>query len=398
MKLFPRTYRYRLNPTTAQRTIFTHWLDLLLKQYNDRVEERLNWWEAIRLTPLNLDPQEVVALSKQHFKQQRENLPRTKSLFPEYRAIHSQVLQNCIERVHHSVHRYIAPDRKDHVSGKPKTQTKETYQSFEYPQVNPDWVQRHHIWLPKIGRVETVFHRPFPKNSILKTAEIKREEGHWYVHFTVQVQGNENFAVTPTAKNTIGIDLGIRNFLVTSDGIDLREVKEWERCKKELYQKLDKHEKYRERHQQGSKEHKLADRRIAKLRQRIVNQRQDFHHKIANELLERGYSFIACESLNIKRMKTESPWFRPAIQSAGWGSFLLILKSKAEERGLNVIPVNPSRTSQTCSRCNAKFPKSEHKKELQSCAMCGLSIHRDLNAALNVKKRAVGITSEGFLP
>ena len=95
-------YQYRLRLTSSQVALMDQWLDLLRKQYNYRLAERFAWWEHnrcdINACPLVCHLPQLK--DKPDFYSQKRDLVKTKALFPQYRAVHSQVLQNCIERVH----------------------------------------------------------------------------------------------------------------------------------------------------------------------------------------------------------------------------------------------------------------------------------------------------------
>jgi IS605 OrfB family transposase len=131
---------------------------------------------------------------------------------------------------------------------------------------------------------------------------------------------------------------------------------------------------------------KKAIKRVAKAHLKVSNQRKDFHYKTAQKILSQG-KHVAHEKLNIKGL-TKSRLAK-SVNDAGWGQFLQILSIKAEKAGLLAIAVNPNGTSQDCSNCGHTV-KKQLSDRWHSCHNCGCSLDRDHNAAINIKRRAVG--------
>ncbi|HEY9641380.1 MAG TPA: transposase, partial [Coleofasciculaceae cyanobacterium] len=119
---------------------------------------------------------------------------------------------------------------------------------------------------------------------------------------------------------------------------------------------------------------------------KVANQRKDFHYKTAKKLLNPGKN-IGHEALNIKGIARTR--MAKSTHDAGWGQFLSILSVKAVNAGLMTIAVNPNGTTQNCSGCGQKVPKTIQDR-WHSCPHCGLELDRDHNAAINIKNRAVG--------
>jgi putative transposase len=167
------------------------WLELLRKQYNYRLAERFNWWEQnrcdINACPLICHLPELK--DRPDFYSQKRDLVKTKALFPEYRAVHSQVLQNCIERVHKAFDRWLKGDRNGKRVGRPRFKGVGRYRSFTFPQMKQDCLQGKFIHLPKIGAVKLIRHRPLPDGFVIKTATITRKADGWYVNYSQLKQG-----------------------------------------------------------------------------------------------------------------------------------------------------------------------------------------------------------------
>ena len=137
----------------------------------------------------------------------------------------------------------------------------------------------------------------------------------------------------------------------------------------------------------GSKNRRRASLLVAKAHRRIRNKRANFHHQEARTIIDR-HGAIAIEGLRIKNM-VRNPCLSKSISDAGWTQFLTILTHKAAEAGVVVVVVNPAGTSQVCSGCGRVVPKTLSDR-WHTCPYedCGLSLHRDHNAARNILNRA----------
>lgn len=140
------------------------------------------------------------------------------------------------------------------------------------------------------------------------------------------------------------------------------------------------------RRKKGSNRRKKTIKQVAKQHKKITDKRKDFHFKAAGDLLKK-YDVIVHEDLNVKGLSRSM--LAKSVHDAGWGIFLSILTTKAENAGLLVIAVNPSGTSQDCSSCGVKVPKKLHER-WHDCPNCKCSLDRDHNAAVNILNRADG--------
>ncbi|GGA08041.1 RNA-guided endonuclease TnpB family protein [Okeania sp. KiyG1] len=379
-------YQYKLRPNKEQLATIEMWLALLRRQYNYRLGERFSWWSENRC-PVNACPLVMpIPQLRDHpdYYSQKKDLVNTKDKFPEYKLIHSQVLQDCIKRVKLAFDRWLKTDKKGTRLGKPRFKGIGRYRSFTYPQIKQNCIEGNKINLPKIGNIKLIQHRPLPDGFQIKTVTISRKADGYYITLSLEDKSVPAFTnkVEPTLKNTLGIDMGLKEFLVTSEGESIpipQYYRSYQKRLKTLQKRLSRKKK-------GSKRWLKAVKAVAKQHKKVGDKRKDFHFKTANELLSKA-DIIAHENLNIKGLaKTH---LSKSINDAGWGKFLSILTVKAENAGQKTIAVNPKNTSQDCSNCGEKVPK-ELNIRTHYCPHCGIAIDRDLNAAINIKNRAVG--------
>ncbi len=379
-------YQYRLRPTSSQVALMGEWLELLRKQYNYRLAERFRWWEQNRcdIHACSLTVCHLPELKEQPdlYSQQRD-LPNTKALFPEYREIYSQVLQDCIRRVQRAFDRWIKGDSNGKRAGRPRFKGAGRYRSFTFPQMKQDCIRGKFIHLPKIEPIKFIQHRPLPEGFVIKTATITRKADGWYVTLSLQDSSvPELNPDPPTLENTVGIDVGLNSFLVTDEG----EVIEVPQYYRKAQKRLKRLQRSVSRKKKGSNRYKKAVKRLSKAHQKVANQRRDFHHKVAHWLLRKG-KHVAHEALNIKGLARTR--LAKSVHDAGWKQFLQILAVKAERAGLLTMAVNPNGTSQECSGCGQVVPKKLHER-WHDCPYCRLSLSRDHNSARVIKYRAVG--------
>ncbi|NEP33380.1 MULTISPECIES: RNA-guided endonuclease TnpB family protein [Moorena] len=379
-------YQYRLRLTRQQQVTIDQWLDICRRQYNYRLAERFNWWEQnrcdINACPLVCHLPELK--DRPDFYAQKRDLVNSKKLFPEYKDLPSHTLQDVIARVKKTFDRWLQGDCNGKRSGKPRFKGVGRYRSIAFPDpIKPEHIDGRLIQLPKIGKLKMILHRPLPDGFKVKTATITKKADGYYI--TLSLQDSSVPVLTPDAPsldNTIGIDMGLKEFLVDDSGAYEpipQHYRKAERCLKRLQRSLSRKKK-------GSNRRKKAIKRVAKAHLKVSNQRKDFHYKTAKKLLSQGKN-LAHEKLNIKGLAKSR--LAKSVTDAGWGQFLQILSIKAERAGLLAIAVNPNGTSQNCSECGAKVPKTLSDR-LHNCSECGLTIDRDHNAAINIKYLAVG--------
>jgi putative transposase len=378
-------YQYRLRPTAAQIQDLNHWLDMLRSQYNWLLAERFDWWELNRC-PVNACPltSSITPPKEQpNYYSQKRSLVTLKKERSWYKGIHSQVLQDMVKRVGLAFDRYLKGDSKGKRSGKPRFKGKGRYHSFIYTQAENDWIVGNRVNLPKLGTIKFIQHRPLPEGFDIKTACISKKADDWYITFSLVDESVPTINPDIDVEKSVGIDLGLKDFLVTGDGLHVPIPQYYRRATKRLAKEQ---RKLAHKKNKASKRRAKQVRKVAKLHAKIARQRKEFHHKTA-VLLLRKYEVIAHENLNIKGLARTR--LAKSVHDAGWGTFITILAIKAGKAGCLTIGVNPSGTTQMCSDCDAYVPKTLSDR-WHSCPYCGLELDRDENSGRNALKKAEG--------
>ena len=209
------------------------------------------------------------------------------------------------------------------------------------------------------------------------TVTVSRDPcGRWYVSFTVDTADPEQL---PAAGSAVGVDLGIKDFAVTSDGDKIPNPRQLERKARNLA----RYQRRLSRCQKGSENRAKAKAKVARAHRKVRAARTDFLHKISTRLV-RAHDVIAIEDLAVKNMVLNHALAK-AVSDCGWGTFRRMLQYKAASAGRAVIVIDrwyPS--SKTCSACGHLLSSLSLSARHWTCPACGTRHDRDVNAAKNI--------------
>lgn len=352
-----RAYKFRLYPTKAQaKEMQTHlWLSKNL--WNDMLELTKQMYADFERFP------SMNALNE---------LAKTSSIY-------SQTSQDIFRRLKKAIGNMCAKRKKGLIAGFPRFKGMDRIKSITYPQSGFS-LNKKKLKVTPFGEINIKKHREV--EGKIKTLTLKKEADKWYAILTV-----ESIPPIPKENNgtAIGIDFGLMTFAVLSNGENIRKPKHMN-----IYEdKLAHVQRRLSKKKLRSRNRKKAKLKVCKIHSKVADTRKDWLHKTANSLVSQ-YSCIALEDLNVQGIAEEHG---KGISDAGWSIFTNIISYKAEEAGCEVVFVNPKNTSKDCSRCGICVQK-ELRERQHNCPSCGLSMDRDLNAAINILKRATDGQSE----
>ncbi len=315
--------------------------------------------------------------------QQLMFLPELKLEKPELNQVHSQVLQNIIDRLDKAFQGFFRRCKTGEKPGFPRFRGMHRYNSFCYPQSGFIVVGKE-LKLSKIGSIRIKMHRPL--EGAIKTCTLRRNpSGTWDVTLSCEV----DVQPLPIQEDAVGIDVGVSTFAVFSDGKEIKKPRFFQKEQKTLA----KAQKKLSKQAKGTQERRKQTKVVAKIHERISNRRKDFCHQETRKIINQ-YQYICIEDLNIKKMM-EGSSLAKSITDASWNQFRQYLTYKAEEAGRKLGLVNPAYTSQTCSQC--KFIEAKKLSERKhSCTKCRYKSTRDFNAAQNIL--ALGLDGLGAIP
>ncbi len=348
-----------------------HTIETTRHLWNDALAHRKERWESERKST--------------SYDMQASILTLEREGNTELCGLHSQVGQDVLRRLDKAFRSFFA-----HRARHPKFKKRSSTGSFTYPQAyngsaKPD-VRRRRLYISKIGNVKAVFHRPLPKDALLKTCTVTREpDGRWFASLVfedvVPLQNVVSRFVSP-----VGVDLGLRSLIVTTDGVEAEHPRFLRKAEKRLkrLQRAFSHKK------KGSKNRFKARERVASHHTKVRRQRLDFNHKLSTALVRR-HDLVAFEDLRIRNM-VGNHRLAKSIQDAGWGQLVRLTEYKAVARGRRVVRVDPAYSTQECFHCGALNKVSLGVREFD-CVGCGRHLRRDQNASFIVLKR--GLEKEG---
>jgi putative transposase len=329
----------------------------------------------------------------------RDTLPALKDWWTDLKQVYSTVLQKAVERIRDNIENLGKLKAKGYDVGSLNWKKPREYRSFTYRQSGFELDKksgpngRGLLVLKKLkGKTREIpirLHRDLPDHDSIKEVTLKKDPtGAWYVSFCIETETPETPAVEVIdPDDTVGIDLGVLNFIHDSDGrsvgrLDLSDDRE----------QLQREQRALSRKDHDSNNWNKQRQRVAKVHARMSNKKHDFKHKLAH-FYTTQYDAVFVENLNVKGM-LESPENARNKAEVGWRDFITILEHHGEKNACHVVQVDPRGTTKECASCGVSTDKPLWVRE-HSCPTCGFELDRDWNASLNVLSR--GLTKLGVV-
>src|SRR5271157_84589 len=386
------TYRYRLKPSRTQAETLGRHIEICRQVYNRMLGEvtrgravgsPLSWYRASSL-----------------LRQWKTGD------FPEMREVHSRVAMMAAKRLFGNLASLAGKKRHGGKVGRLRFKGKGGYNSIAYNQsgfeVDPEHEEIH---FSKVGAVRTVFHRSLPPGCRVKGIVVKRTGTRkWIACLQCEERQESNGeieaniadraqAALASGGRAVGIDLGITHFVADSSG----HYAESPQYLQQSLAKVKKLQKKLSRKKKASNRRQKAKFALAKLHEKVANQRRDYLHKLSRYHVA-NYDVICAEDLAVAGMlqekragfgKKANTTLHRHVAGAGWRAFLDMLAYKARSAGKLAIFVDPRGTSQECAACEVTVPKQLWSRT-HLCPHCGFTADRDTNASLVILKRGTG--------
>ena len=361
-----KAYKYRLYPKPQQQELLNKHLGCTRYIYNWALEKKINHYQ-----------QENKSLSCFDIKKKLVDLKKNQDT-KWLTEVNSQSLQESIINLDKAFTRFFREKK-----GFPKFKSKHKKQSFSCPQnVKVDW-HNSTVKLPKIGEVKTIFSRKF--EGKIKTCTVsKTRTNKYFISILVETIEQPKLKSKINKKKAIGIDLGLKEFAIDSNGNKIENprylIKSEERLKV-LQRRASKKVK-------GSNNRKKANLRVAKQHEKIRNQREDFLHKVSSKIISENQT-VCLETLSVQNMMKNHKLAK-SISDVSWSRFVEFLKYKAEWYGVNILQIGRfEASSKTCSCCGWIKKDLTLNDRKWKCEECNVLHDRDVNAAINIKKFAL---------
>lgn len=363
--------KYRIKPTEEQQQKLAVQFGCARFVYNDALAKKQ---AACKTDQTNLSRYELQAM-----------LPAMKldEKTAWLKDAHSQVLQSALLNLDTAFKNFFAKRAKF-----PTFKKKHDKQSFQYPQGVK--MEGNAIALPKVGKVKIVLHRAVIGK--IKTVTISKDSVGKYYASVLMDDGTVKPEPKKHIESSVGLDMGIHDFVTTSDGGKVANLRFLKRGLKNLKRK----QQSLSRKQKGSKARAKAKLWVAKVHKRVADARNDFQHKLSTTLANEN-QVVCVEDLNIKGM-TANCKLAKHIQDLGWNSFTVKFAYKLADRAGVMVKIGrfyPS--SKTCSCCDHKVDVLPLNIRSWTCPVCGAHHDRDANAAINIQKQGIlKLKAEGF--
>ncbi|WP_226042912.1 transposase [Natrinema sp. DC36] len=363
-------YKYRLEPSDAQREELDRHRDICRQLYN-HTRYRLNKYrenhgELPSMTTL------------------RSELPDLKQWWDGLSDVYSKVLQTVVERLFDNLSSLSALKQNGYGVGQLKWKPPREFRSFTYNQSGFKFDKKGGqtvLSLSKLADIPIRVHREIPDDAALKQVTLKKEPtGEWLATFGVEVD-REPPQKPDRPKNVVGIDVGILKYAHDTDGHAIESADLSDEC-----ERVEREQRKLSRKQHGSNNYEKQRRRVAGCHADLKNKRRDFLHKLSN-YYAREYDLVAVEDLDAKGL-VELDGNSRNRAGAAWGTFLRMLEYKCEREGTHFVAVDPAGTTKECAACGVSTDKPLWVRE-HSCPSCGFTADRDWNAAWNILSRGI---------
>lgn len=352
-----KAHKYRISPTNPQKELIHKHIGSVRFLYNLALETKTTAYLSNKTILSRYDLQKQVVDLKKECVWLKE--------------VNSQSLQVALLNLDAAYSKFFK------CAGFPKFKKKTNGGSFSIPQ--NVLVDGNKLVIPKFKEgIDIVLHREI--KGTIKSATISvTATGKYFVSILIDTNTEIPIKAPITESTTIGIDLGIKNFAITSDGEVFENPKNLRKAQSKL--------KYLQRKYSKNKG-KRTKQRLALLHEKVVNKRKDFLHKVSTKLIRENQT-IALEDLAVKNMMKNHN-LAQAISDVSWSTFVTMLEYKADWYGKNILRIGRfAPSSKTCSCCGYSNKELTLKDRSWTCPKCSSVLDRDVNASINIKSFAL---------
>lgn len=299
------------------------------------------------------------------YLEQKRQLTQWKKENSALKEVHSQVAQDVVKRMHNTWEAF-----KSRKFGFPRFKKFGQYRSFLFPQFAESPITGYNIKLPKIGLVTINQHRPIPEGFVVKQVRVlsRARNTKWFV--VVTIQSDITVPDPMPYGRGIGIDIGLENFLTTSDNFVIEPARFFRQSQRRLKVLQRRATKKMKR----SKNWDKAQIKVARYQHKIANSRKNFHLQTAHLLCDQA-DMIFAEDIDFR--VSAKGFLGKHMLDGGFGQFRDLLKWVCWKRGKYFATVDHKYTSQICPQCGTHTGKKELSERIHNCPECGYQTTRD---------------------
>lgn len=373
--LIKKAYKFRLKPNLAQEALL----------HNFAGQTRYVWNKALGLNLARLKSgQRIMYYQELDFW---SKLWKKSEEYGFLRECPAHLLQQKLRDLERAFK--DAFDKKQPNKRLPRFKKRGQSDSFRFPAPAQVKLEHHHVTFPKIGRMG--FYRSRDILGDIKNYTVSRRGRNWFVSIQVEIELVSDGVQKPN--NAIGLDMGIKHFITSSEGDHIAPVNSF----RKMSHKLAVAQRRQSRKKRYSQNWRKSGNRISKIHQKITDMRRDFQHKLSTKI-SKNHAIIVVEALKIKNMSRSASGTREnpgksisaksglnkSMLDQEWHEFKRQLEYKSYWRGGLVIEVPPQHTSQRCSDCRHIDARSRQTQEKFVCIKCYKEMNADINAAKNI--------------
>lgn len=378
-----RAYKFRLRPTAGQHLRLQACLDSHRELYNAALQERRDAWR--------------ISKTGVSYGDQSGQLRDIRQLRPDVATWSFSSQQATLRRLNKAFSAFFRRVKAGKKAGYPRFKSVDRFDTVEWPKDGdgcrwkPD---NNRVYLQGVGNVKATVHRQV--EGRVKTIQVRKQGRRWFVILSCD---DVPAKPLPETGRSVGVDVGIVDFAVTSEGEHIANPR-WGR---QASKKLEKAQQTLARKKKGSNNRRAARETVAKQQRKVAATRRHYHYRVVRGLVADNDDLFI-EGLTIpnmvRRAKPNPDPDKPrewlpngaaaktglnrSIHDAGWGAFVSILKAKAEEAGRRVIEVDPRHTSDGCELCEYAAKGNRVSQAVFVCQRCGHAAQADEHAARNI--------------
>lgn len=364
-----KAYKFRIYPNDEQKVLFAKTFGCVRLVYNHWLDRKIKQYEEDKTSVMY-----TVCAKEMAEKKKTEEYAFLKE-------VDSVSLQQSLRHLDTAFQNFFKQPKTGFPRFKSKKRNKNSYSTVC---INGNiTISNGYLKLPKIGQVRLKQHRQIPKDYKIKSVTVSQTpSGKYYASILCEY---ENQVQTAELKDFLGLDFSMKELYKDSNGN--------KPCYPRYYRQAEKRLKREQRKlslmKKGSSNRNKQRIKVAKLHEKVANQRKDFLHKQSRQIAN-AYDCVCIENLDMKAM-SQALNFGKSVSDNGWGMFIKFLQYKLEEKGKRLIKVDKFfASSQICSVCGYKNSETKNLSiRAWDCPKCGTHHDRDINAAINIKNEGM---------